>query len=900
MSLLRSLSDGLRSLFRKERVEGELDEELRSFLEMAAEEKMKHGMSRKDALRAVRLERGSLEVTKEVVRSAGWESFVETLWQDLRLATRMLRKNPGFTAVAVLTLALGIGANTAIFGVVNAVLLRPLPFKQPSRLMMLFEGIPKLGFPKMGFSAPDFAVFERAQKSFESVGVYQNKYFNISGEREPERLMAARISSSVFPMLGAEPMIGRTFTSGEDAPGQNVVILSYGLWQRRFGADPGIVGRNLELNRQPYTVIGVMPKAFNFPLRGPQGSEPAELWVPMTFTVTELEGWGTNYMNGALARLRPGLAFEQASAEAESLSRSIGSNYPPELTKAFQGAELKVSVNSYHEEVVKSLRTLLLILMAAVVLVLLIACANVATLLVSRAASRQKEVALRTTLGATRVRLLRQMLTESLLLALLGGSLGFALAFWVRTLLLSLVPESVPLPHDIAIGGSVVVFAFAASFLTTVLFGLVPAIQVSAMALHGPLQEGGRSGTPGRSRHGLQGFFVTVEFALALVLLIGSGLLIRSFAKLLETDPGFRPDHVLTLKIPIPSERYTQAVKVRLFYEQLLDRAGNIPGVKAVGLTSDLPLNGCGTIAIQIEGRTNAGGETPQAICQTWQVGNYFETLGIPLLKGRSFTLEDRIDAQPVAIVSETAGRQFWPGQDPIGKRIRWGVYTPWQTIVGIVGDVNDEPLGQQVQLHVYRPYLQMADLFFEDSRFGEVRSMNLAVLSQTDPASLTSAVISQIHSLDPDLAVAQIRTMAQIISSSVAGPRFNTLLLGVFAGVALFLAAIGIYGVMAYAITQQTHEIGIRLALGAQPWNVLQLVLRRGLRLAGVGATIGVAAALALTRLMAGLLYDVSATDPVTFSCVVILLLAIALLACYLPARRAMRVDPMVALHYE
>ena len=889
-----------KQLFSRRRLYDDLSEEIHEHLEEKIEELVASGMPRKEAAAAARREFGNVTLMEEDSRRVWRWPSIEDFFMDVRYGVRMLRKNPGFTAVAVLTLALGIGANTAVFGVVNAVLLRPLPFKQPSRLMMLFEGIPKLGFPKMGFSAPDLAVFERAQKSFESIGVYQNKYFNISGDKEPERLMSARISSSVFPMLGAEPMLGRTFTIGEDAPGQNVVILSYGLWQRRFGADLGIIGRNLELNRQPYTVIGVMPKAFNFPLRGPQGSEPAELWVPMAFTATELEGWGTNYMNGVLARLRPGLAFEQASAEAASLSRSIGSNYPPELTKAFQGAELKVGMNSYHEEVVKSVRTLLLILMAAVVLVLLIACANVATLLISRAASRQKEVALRTTLGATRVRLLRQMLTESLLLALIGGSLGLAFAFWVKTLLLSLVPESVPLPRDIPIGGSVIVFVLAASFLTTVLFGLVPAFQVSAMALHGQLQETGRSGTPGRLRLRLQSFFVTVEFALALVLLIGSGLLIRSFAKLLETNPGFRPDHVLTLNIPIPSERYTQATKVRQFYEQLLDRAGNIPGVRAVGLTSDLPLNGCGTIAIQIEGGRNAGGETPQAICQTWQVGNFFHALGIPLRRGRSFTLEDRIDAQPVAIVSETAGRQFWPGQDPIGKRIRWGVYTPWQTVVGMVGDVNDEPLGQPVQLHVYRPYLQMADLFFEDSRFGEVRSMNLAVLSQTDPASLTSAVIGQIHSLDPDLAVAHIRTMAQVISSSVAGPRFNTLLLGVFAGVALFLAAIGIYGVMAYAITQQTHEIGIRLALGAQPRNVLQLVLRRGVRLAGVGATFGVAAALALTRLIAGLLYDVSATDPFTFSCVVILLLAIALLACYVPARRAMRVDPMVALRYE
>jgi predicted permease len=886
--------------WRRPRRQTQLEQEIQSHLQMAASDRVDRGESAERAQQAVRREFGNVALIEQVTRDQWSWRWLDELLQDLRYAARMLRKNPGFTLVAVLTLALGIGANTAIFGVVNAVLLRPLPFKQPSRIMMLFEGIPKLGFPKMGFSAPDFLVFARAQKSFESVGAYQNKYFNISGDREPERLMSARISSSVFPMLGAEPMLGRTFTSGEDAPGQNVVILSYGLWHRRFGADPGIIGRKLELDRKPCTVIGVMPKAFNFPLRGPQASEPAELWVPMAFTATELEGWGTNYMNGVLARLRPGLAFEQASAEAESLSRSIGLNYPPELTKAFQGAELKVAMNSYHEEVVKSVRTLLLILMAAVVLVLLIACANVATLLVSRASSRQKEVAVRTTLGATRVRLLRQMLTESLLLALIGGCLGLAFASWVKTYLLSLVPESVPLPRDIPTDGSVIVFVLAASFVTTVLCGLVPAFQVSAMSLYGPLQEGGRSSTPGRLRHRLQGFFVTVEFALALVLLIGSGLLIRSFAKLVETDPGFRPDHVLTLKITIPSERYTHAPKVRQFYEQLLDRTGNIPGVKAVGLTSDLPLNGCGTIAIQIEGGRNAGGETPQAICQTWQVGNYFQTLGIPLRKGRYFTLEDRIDAQPVAIVSETAGRQFWPGQDPIGKRIRWGVYSPWQTIVGIVRDVNDEPLGQPVQLHVYRPYLQMADLFFEDSRFGEVRSMNLAVRSQTDSASLASAVIGQIHSLDPDLTVAHIRTMAQVISSSVAGPRFNTLLLGVFAAVALFLAAIGIYGVMAYATTQQTHEIGIRLALGAQPRNVLYLVLRRGVRLAGVGAAFGVAAALALTRLMAGLLYDVSATDPVTFSCVVILLLAIALLACYVPARRAMRVDPIVALRYE
>ncbi len=825
---------------------------------------------------------------------------MQTLLQDLRYGLRILRKNPGFTVVAVLTLALGIGGTAAIFNIVNAVLIRPLPFRSPSRLMLLGEGIPKMGFPKMGFSAPDLRVLERTQRSFEGIGAFENEEMDISARGEPERVTVTRVTPSLFPMLGVSPILGRAFAPDEDAPGQNVALLSYGLWQRRYGADHAVIGRTLQLNRQLYEVVGVMPQDFEFPPRGAQANHAGEVWVPMAFTPAELQGWGMDYDLAVLGRLRPHITLGQARAEADSLSHVIRENYPSELLKAFGGAQLEVHVYPFHEELVGSVRTPLLVLLAAVAMVLLIACANLATLLLSRAATRQMEVAIRTALGASRVRLVGQMLIESLLLALAGGALGLLVAVWGANLLLSLAPGDVRLPHHISSGGRLTVFVLMISCLAAILFGLAPAFQVSRASPQGSLREGGRSGTPGRGQHRLQGFFVTAEFALGLLLLVGAGLLIRSFGKLVESNPGFRPDHVLTLNLPLPSQAYPKGAQVRQFFEQLLMRVGNLPGVKAAALSSDLPLSGRGTVAITIEGETNAERETPKAVCQTWVVGRYFQTMGIPLLKGRPFGPEDRRDSQPVAIVSQTTARQFWPGQDPIGKRIRWGLYSPWQTIVGIVGDVNDAPLGQPVQAHLYRPYWQLPDSFFENGSLGDVRALYLALRTQLDPASLTSVVVGQIHSLDSDLAATDIRTMNQVISSSVAGPKFNAFLLSVFAGVALFLAAIGIYGVLAYVVAQQTHEIGIRLALGAKPGDVLGSVLWRGMRLAGPGCVIGLLTALALTRLMASLLYGVSATDPITFATVVVVLLAVALLASYIPARRATKVDPMTALRCE
>lgn len=823
---------------------------------------------------------------------------MNTLVQDVKYALRMLAKAPGFSAIAILTLAVGIGANTAIFSIVDAVLLRPLPFKNPSRLVMLWEGLPEIGFPKIEGSAPDVALYEREQKSFESIGTFQNKDFDISGgSGEPERITAARVSASVFPMLGISPLIGRSYTRAEDEARAKVVVLSYGLWQRRYGADRGILGRTIDLDREPYTVLGVMPKGFVFPVRGPEGSDkPGELWVPMSFTPEELTGWGMYFNNNILCRLKSGVSAAQAQSEANLIAQRLMQAYPAALLKAFPNAHLRIDVTRFESDVVGPVQTLLLVLMAAVGLVLLIACANVATLLLSRAALRSREIAIRTALGASRSRLVRQMLTESLVLAAAGGILGVLIALWGTSALLSLAPSSIRLPQGVSVGGSVLAFVAGICCITAVVFGAAPAFQISALTLQSSLQEGGRSGSPGRARRRLQGIFVTAEFALALVLLVGAGLLVRSFAKLLDTNPGFRPERVLTMSVPLPPKAYGHAAQIRQLYQQALERISNLPGVKSDGASNDLPLNGTETDAVQVEGNT---GSTP-ATRISWVLGDYFRTMGIPVLRGRVFTPEDRPGAQLVAVISEGAAKALWPGQDAMGKRFSGGGQRNLLTVVGIVGDVSDSTLDTKPLPHIYTPYLQLADARMEDTVVDAARSMNIALRTAGNPAALTSAATAQIHALDPDLPIADIRTMEQDMEVSVAGPKFNTFLLGMFSLAALFLAAIGIYGVLAYTVAQQTHEIGIRMALGAQRRDVLRLVFRQGTRLALLGIAIGLLAAFGLTRLMSSLLYGVSASDPFTFVVVAAVLLGVALVACYVPARRAMRVDPIVALRYE
>jgi predicted permease len=900
MKLLSSIRTLFTYLFRRSRVEREMEEELRSHLQSRADDLERQGLSRGEAERQARIEFGGYQRYKEECREALGTRLLGELLPDARYAVRQLRRSAGFTAVAVLTLSLGIGANTAIFSMVNAAILRTLPFKDPSRLSALHEGIPKMGYPKVGFSAPDFVIFAREQKSFSRIGAFRDEQVDISGQGEPERVMAARVSASLFPMLGAEPMLGRTFLSEEDAPGHNVVLLSYELWQRRYGGDPGIIGRTIRLDRQPFAVIGIMPRNFEFPLPGPpDNGSPAELWVPMAFTPAELQGWGGSYFNSVLGRLRPGVTLDQARSEAESLSRLIAASYPAAIADAFRQGQLIIGASPFQEEAVGSVRPLLLVLMAAVAFVLLIACANLATLLLSRAAARQKEIAIRRALGATRLRLVRQMLTESLILALAGGALGCIVAYWARNLILALVPVSVHLPRRVPLDGSVIGFAIGASLLAALVFGLAPALQLSAWTTQGPLPDSGRGQTLGRSRHRLQRLFVTAEFVLAFILLAGAGLLIRSFWNLLETDPGFRPDHVLTLNIPLARQAYPEVAQVQGFYKQLLDQVSNLPGVRNAGLSNDLPLTAKEMVSIRVEGSEGAE-KTPQGICQSWVLGGYFHVMGIPLLRGRTFAPEDRLETQPVAIVSLSMARKFWPHQDPVGKRIRWGVKDPWETIVGVVGDVSQGAFSSPLAPHVYRPYNQLPASFLENDPFGDWHAMNLVVRTQMDPASLTSAILAQVHSLDPELAVASIRTMTQVISSSVAGPEFNAALLGALAGLALFLAAIGVYGVLAYAVVQQTHEIGIRMALGAKRGDVLRLVVGQGLKLTFLGMAAGVMGALALTRFLSSLLYGVKPTDPITLIGALGILTSIALLAACIPARRATRVDPMVALRYE
>ena len=868
-------------------------EELHPLLASQTNPSSGSGASLAQALRSVEPEVAANPV---VPGGGGPANFFSSLWQDLRFALRILRKSPAFTAVAILTLALGIGANTAIFSIVNAVLLRPLPFKDSARLVLLHEGLPKIGFPKMSFSPPDLAVFAREQRLFSELGFFLNERMDISGQGEPDRVTVTRVSANLLPMLGAEPMLGRAFAPEEDAPGHPVAILSYALWQSRYGGNPKILGQQIELDRRPYVVIGVMPRRFVFPLPGlGNNGSPAGLWVPRAVTPVELRDWGGLYLTSVVARLPVGVTLNQTQAQLDSLAPTILANYPAEIRNAIPGLTLDISASPFHEEAVGSVRARLLLLMAAVAFVLLIACANIATLLLSRAASRQKEIAVRTALGATRARLARQMLTEGFLLAFAGGAFGLLLSLWVINLLPAILPSTTALPVHVAFSGNVFTFALAASILVAVLFGLAPALQVSSLRLQTPLQESGRAATAGCSRHRAQQFFVTAEFALALVLLVGAGLLIRSFAKLLATSPGFRPDHLLTLNVPLPRQAYSRASQLREFYEQLLAKASALPGVESATISTDLPLRATEMVSFGVEGK----GKGLKATCQTWVMGNYFQALGVPLTRGRWFGPEDRPGTQPVAVVSAYTARTLWPDQEAVGKRIRWGG-GPWETVIGIVADVKQSSLGAPFVPHIYRPYRQADDGLVEDDPFGDWHAMNLVLRTKTDPLSLTSAAIAQVRSLDPQLAVANIRTMTEVISSSVAGPKFNTFLLGAFAGAALLLAAIGIYGVLAYSVSQRTHEIGVRMALGAQRAGVMRLILTEGTRLALLGTGIGTVAALFLMRLMSSLLYGVSPLDPLTFIAVAVVLTAAALAACYIPARRATRVDPMVALRYE
>ncbi|HET9402468.1 MAG TPA: ABC transporter permease [Candidatus Acidoferrales bacterium] len=887
-------------MFDKRKSERELKAEVEFDLEKRVQANLAAGMSEAEARRAAQREFGSVSLAEEECRDERRNRFFENLLQDLRFGMRTLTKKPGFTAVAILTLALGIGANTAIFSVVNAVLLRPLPFSDPSRLFLLYEGVPDVGFPKIEFSAPDLMIYAQAQHSFSALAPYQNKRFEVSGAGVPERVMGARAGWKLFDVLGVRPILGRTFSTEEDQPGHPVTIISYGVWQRKFGGAADVIGKSIDLDRKPYAIVGVMPKDFQFPLPGAPGSNaPADVWVPMAFNPFELQAWGQMFNNDVAARLAPGVTPTQAQSEAEGIAARIFSAYPPSLLQAFHVPRLHVLVKPLHAEIVGEVRPLLLVLQAAVGLVLLIACANVALLLLARASGRSREIAIRAALGAGRGRLVLQLLTESFLLAAFGGCAGLALATWSKDLLLKFLPAGIELPKAVSIDGGVLLFTMVTALAAAVVFGVVPAMNATRTQARSPLQDSVKGGSAGRRQHRLQNSFVVTEFALALILMIGAGLLLKTFANLLKTSPGFQPQRVVGFSVPVPVEAYPRAAQVRSFYEEAIAQSAAVPGVVSAAISSDMPLHANETDALVLEipvhGKTNL-----PAIRRSWIIGDYLGTMGIPILRGRGFTPEDGANTQPVALVSKAFAESIWPGGDAIGKRVKLAFAdAPWLTIVGIVGDVPDSTsLAQPPSPHVYTPVLQESDAAIADSVVNRLRSLNLVVRTQSD--SSVAEVVDRLHKLDPSLAIGTVHAMQEELGMSVAPQRFNAALVGIYAGAALLLALVGIYGVLAYAVTQQTHDIGVRMALGARRANIFALMLRRGLTLAVIGAAAGLAGAFGVTRVLSTLLYGVQPRDPWIFAGVTLLLTLASIAACIIPARRAMRVDPIIALRHE
>ena len=822
---------------------------------------------------------------------------MESLWLDMKYGARMLRRNPGFTLIAVLALALGIGSTTSIFTVVYGVLLRPLPYTEPERLVLIFEGIPGARSGPIGFSPPDFAFLERQQtRSFEGVAAFSNKTYELSGIREALRITGARVSPQLFPLLGVQAATGRTFTQEENVPGRNVVVLGHNLWMREFGGDSGILGRPITLDRQPYTIVGIMPQHFEFPSRGPaSNNQPADIFVPLALRPNELQAWTSMYNHSVLARLKAGVTLEQARAEMSAMAKRIEEAYP-----AAARLRLECTVQPLQEEVVGRTETMLLVLLAAVGMVLLIGCADVANLLLTRVGERSREMAVRTAMGAGKLRLIRQLLSESLLLSLLGGGTGLLLSIWGTRLLLKLSPVSLPRTHEIQLDSSMIAFTILVSLATAALFGIMPALEASRGEVGEALKEGGRNLSPGRRRSRLMGLFVASQFALAVVLLIAAGLLMRSFFRLLATESGFRTENVVSMSLSLPAANYSSAVQIRSFYQTLLERIESLPGVKAVSAATDLPLTVRERRGFTPEVASASTVGEPRVVAHVWVLGDYFDALGIRLKSGRFFTRSDGTTGERVVMVNETMARRFWPGEDAVGKRICWGNSRIWMTIVGVIVDVKQGPLHTGTIPQTLEPYLQVNPSWIEDNVVGVFRSLTLIIRTDRNPATIMPAVRNEIRALDAALPIANVKTLEQHVQASVATQRFNTYLLGVFAVLALTLATIGIYGVMSRSVTQRTHEIGVRMALGARPEDVFKMIVGRGMLLALPGMAAGIAGAFALTRVLSSLLFGISPTDPVTFIAVPLLLAAVALLATYIPARRAIRVDPMIALRYE
>ena len=817
---------------------------------------------------------------------------METLFQDIRYGFRMLRKKPGFTVVAVITLALGIGANSAIFSIVNGLLLRPLPFRDSERLAIIWTHSPGANVDQDWPSPGQYSAVVAQNSVFEEIAIARGSTVNMTGNGDPVRVGVVTTSSNMFSILGAKPQLGRVFLPEEDEPGKPLtVILSYGLWQRMFGSDPNVIDQAVTLNGRSYTIVGIMPANFslNYEVMPTVGAiSQAEMLLPLPMNAEQLARQGDENYN-LLARLKPGATIKQAQAELDLVVKQLEQQFPDSYPA---DRRFSFSVRPLLEQVVGDVRPALLILLGAVGCVLLIACANVANLLLARAATREKEIAVRVAIGAGRWRLVRQLLTESVLLAALGGVFGLLIAIWGLDGLRRLNPGNIPRLQDIGIDGRVLIFTFAVALLTGVLFGLAPALRGSMVNLSETLKEGGRS-MVGSGSHRMRNLLVIAEIALSLVLLIGAGLLIRSFLQVQQVEPGFVARNVLSLRLSVAGTAFAEESRRWNFYQQMWERVRSLPGVESVGGGSILPLTGSISWgSITPEGYNPASGQSQiQADGRVASVG-YFETMKIPLISGRFFSDQDTKDSPEVVVIDEKMARQYWPDTDAVGKRLKWGGVdsdNPWMTIVGVVGNVKQYALDTDSRVAFYMPHSQAL-----------AGTMYLVARTTGDPLSLAAAVTKAARDMDPNVPVYDIKSMEQLLSESLARRRFAMLALGLFAAVAMLLAVIGIYGVMSYAVAQRTREIGIRMAMGAQTSDVLKLIVRQGMSLAGIGVGIGLAGAVAVTRVMASLLFGVSATDPATFAAIALLLGGVALLACYVPARRATKVDPMIALRYE
>ncbi|HJQ21531.1 MAG TPA: ABC transporter permease [Gemmatimonadaceae bacterium] len=870
----------------------DVDDELAFHVESRVQEYIAGGMSPDDARRHALQRFGDVERVRSTVETIDrefqadmnnahmWDDFT----QDIQYAFRALRRSPAFTAIAVLTLALGIGANTAIFSVVNGVLLRPLPYREPEHLVRLYTAFRGQGVDRYSVSQPEFMDYKGLGHVFENAAAFSGAGLTLTGTGEPERVRGIAATKDLLAVLRVTPLRGRNFEGDDGRRGvEPVVIVTYDFWQNRFGGDASLIGRQLTFNGISRRVIGILPPDVTL--------ARAEAIIPLFINPDSMTARTSNSLS-VLARLRPGVTPDRAQQELNALTRRLAQQYPNAYpANVGYGA----TVVPMHEAIVGDVRPALLVLLGAVGLVLLIACANVANLLLARGEARQREIAVRIALGAPRARILRQLLTESVVLATIGGAAGLVLAWWGLRTLLSVNPDAIPRLELVHIDVTVLLVTFALAICTGLLFGFAPAMHLAKPELQSSLKDGTRGGTMGRGQQRMGRALVIAELALAAMVVIGAALLIRSFWRLRSVDPGFRPDHMLVMELALPGARYDTA-KTTLFYQQLLDRARTVPGVQMAAAASDIPpIAGGYNWDVFIDGRAITPGDAAPSPNMRAVTRDYFRAMGIGAARGRLFGDEDSRASPPVALVNETFAKKVWGDADPVGQRLRFDRALPWITIIGVARDTRSAGLGEPVPPEIYLLHEQLPT-----AAGGTERGMYVLLKTAGDPSSLMGGARQLVRELDPTLAINGLRTMPEIVNQSMARQRFTMLLLGVFGAVALTLATVGIYGLMSFAVRRRTREIGIRMALGAKPGDVLRLVVGQGMRLAGFGLFVGVAAALVATRVMSGLLYGISAVDPITFAAITLLLAGIALCASWIPARRAVGTDPTTALRAE